>query len=48
LIFLLKKSMLKFAEKQSTGNLFHRATVLGKKLLAWNSFLATGTSRVCG
>ena len=46
LIFLLKRFMLKLAGKQSAGNLFHRATVLGKKLLAWNSFLATGTSRV--
>ena len=46
LSFSFKRSMLKFTGKQSAGNLFHRATVLGQKLLAWNSFLAIGTSRI--
>ena len=30
------------------SNFFLRSTVLGKKLLGWNSFMVTRISRICG
>ena len=44
----LKKVHVEVHREAVNRQLVPRATVLGKKLLAWNSFLATGTSRVCG
>ena len=46
--FFLVKINFELPREADSSNLFHRSTVFGEKLLAWNSFLVPGTVRVRG